>query len=458
MAEFKYCNYPLNDFDGYIPYIVTGKITKDDVAAINNDSNKKLLILKNTVNQDSQIIGKISKEKALFSVLGGLDYLQKNKYRHPHYLKRTINSPKVLSEIIKLFEQIESKLRPFWNDTEKCLYVYKTLVEKCHYQYDGEAENETLDGNDYKVIKSLSGLLFDRLVCVGFALAFKEEMDRLGIPCYYQSYQNHHAWNVVKLEGAYRGIDLTWDCYHKKNNKCTFNYFGRTPKFYENKHHCLDNEPEERKFNLVPFQDEELKSHLKNIGEELVKTFPLKTFENIKGETIKYYNVVEEDYTKYYIDFFGKLVVVYLQDQIMPDSGLTIENIEKALTNDGFIGLKPENKTPDYNLYQRSDGSTFLISKEFNHQKNVAEFCYLDIVNQNNANQIRRSFILSENNLAEITDETIKLYIADELLSKKRLESKLKDFNGYVGYIGQDYKKHYSPKFEQELNIQGHRR
>lgn len=458
MADFKYCSSFVNNYSEYAPYIVTGKITEEDVEMINNASNKKLLIMQNTANQDSKIISKISKDKALFSILDGIDYLKITKYRMPHYIKRTINSPLVLSKIIEFFEQIESKIRPSWDDTEKCLYVYKTIAEHFHYQYDDEPENEMIDGNNYKVVKSLSGLLYNRLVCVGFSIVFKEAMDRLGIPCYYQNYQNHHSWNIVKLDGKYRAVDLTWESCNKQKGHCGFIYFGRDSKFYENKHHNLENEPEETKFNLTPFTDEELIPHIKNIKNEISKTFSLKTFENEKGETIKYYNVKEDKYTKYYIDLFGKLVVVYLSDEIMPSRGLTISSIVSALNNDGYIGPKPENKPAEFNFFQRRDGTTFLISKTQAVQKNAHEFCYLDIINENGVDKIRRSYILSENNLFNITDEKIKLYIANKLLTQERLNRKLESFNGYVGYLGSNYQMYYSKSFEESLNISNHRR
>ena len=460
MAEFKYYNHDLKISSTYAPYIVTGKITEDDVEMLNNSGNQKILIMLNTAGQDSKIISKISKNKAIFSILGGLDYLKISKYRDPYYIKRTIMSPLVLSSIIKQFEQIESKIRPTWDDTEKSLFVYKTMTKMYHYRYEGESKYEQIDGNTYEVIRSLSGMLYNRLVCVGFALAFKEEMDRLGIPCYYQNKRNHHAWNIVKLDGEYRGIDLTWECFNKKNNRCTFRCFGRDPKFYENKHHNLNEEQEEINFTLTPFTDEELKSHLQNVSEELTKTFSLKTFENSEGKKIKYYiTEVGDKYTKYYIDLFGKLVVVYLPNQILPKDGLTISNIEKAITNEGYIGPKPAEAKTKYNLFTRTDGTSFLITPSDRKKKNLGEFCYLDIIqNSQGEDVIRRSFILSENDLTKFKNESQKELIASTLLSSKRLEKKLMSFNGYVGYIGDDFQIYYDKTIETSLNIQGRRR
>ena len=72
MAEFKYYNHELKISSNYAPYFVTGKITEDDVEMLNNSGNQKILIMLNTAGQDSKIISKISKNKAIFSILGGL--------------------------------------------------------------------------------------------------------------------------------------------------------------------------------------------------------------------------------------------------------------------------------------------------------------------------------------------------------------------------------------------------
>ena len=42
MAEFKYYNHDLKISSTYAPYIVTGKITEDDVEMLNNSENQKI--------------------------------------------------------------------------------------------------------------------------------------------------------------------------------------------------------------------------------------------------------------------------------------------------------------------------------------------------------------------------------------------------------------------------------
>ena len=50
-------------------------------------------------------------------------------------------------------------------------------------------------------------------VCAGYARAFQLIMQKLKIPTYYVLgfAKEDHAWNIVKLNGRYYNVDLTWD-------------------------------------------------------------------------------------------------------------------------------------------------------------------------------------------------------------------------------------------------------
>ncbi len=71
-----------------------------------------------------------------------------------------------------------------------------------------------------------SALVGGRSVCAGYARAFQYMMQQLGIPCYYcTGYAGEdHAWNIVKIDGIYRNVDVTWD----DTEEPTYNYFNKT--------------------------------------------------------------------------------------------------------------------------------------------------------------------------------------------------------------------------------------
>ncbi len=273
--------YQTND----IIMLVKGEITEKDVSYLNGLNKKIILVLKNTKGQNSQIIKKLNGDNITFSVLGGLDYNSQKKFRSYDYVSRTLNSPQVLAKIIEEYEAIERGIDPSWDDTLKCAYVYKTLTEKLHYKYNNEETYCRIGSHTYEVTRSLSGIIFGRLVCSGFALVFKEAMDRLGITCIYQNKKGRHSWDIVKLAGAYRGIELTWECYSKENNSCSFDYFGLNPNFYQESSHDISNDKDETMYPLKPFQQSEIQEIIKKVNKGLIKEEPF--FEIINNDGIK---------------------------------------------------------------------------------------------------------------------------------------------------------------------------
>lgn len=57
-------------------------------------------------------------------------------------------------------------------------------------------------------------LVLKKAVCAGYASAFLYLMQQLGIECMYVrgncSGEGRHGWNIVKLEGDYYHVDVTW--------------------------------------------------------------------------------------------------------------------------------------------------------------------------------------------------------------------------------------------------------
>lgn len=73
-----------------------------------------------------------------------------------------------------------------------------------------------------RAYESISGLVYnngsDGPVCEGYARAFKVICDKIGIPCVLSSGlandgsgSDNHMWNLVQLNGAWYGVDSTWN-------------------------------------------------------------------------------------------------------------------------------------------------------------------------------------------------------------------------------------------------------
>lgn len=112
-------------------------------------------------------------------------------------------------------ESILAAARALSGDLEKEKYVHDVLLRLV--RYDAAAKMGQ---------SAYSAMVEGESVCAGYARAFQYLLQQLGIPCYYctgYSGQNH-AWNIVKLDGVYRNVDVTWD----DTEPSTQDYFNRT--------------------------------------------------------------------------------------------------------------------------------------------------------------------------------------------------------------------------------------
>lgn len=105
----------------------------------------------------------------------------------------------IRSEISEETEKILLHIRHDMNDFEKVMTVHDYMV--LNYQYD-----TTGIVNDITIMNGKKGM------CMSYAFAFNHIMNQLGIESTYVSSEAmHHAWNLVKIDGNWYHIDVTWD-------------------------------------------------------------------------------------------------------------------------------------------------------------------------------------------------------------------------------------------------------
>lgn len=118
-----------------------------------------------------------------------------------------------------------------YTEVEKVLFVYKYLGKRVKYDYiiaglDNEARNLCDKDSIYDV------LFKNRGVCSGIATTFRVIMDELGIECYCIDSRTHQ-WNIIKINGYWYHLDLTWDLDNIKNNQ-ELQYFLKSANFMLN--------------------------------------------------------------------------------------------------------------------------------------------------------------------------------------------------------------------------------
>ena len=390
---------------------------KNDIASIhqivNEYPNEKIVIeIKNTIGQSADELRKIAQmyPQVRFSVIGGLDYTKKKKFDRPNYKARTIYNPMELSEIVKFYESIERGIGIDWNETQKAMYVYREICNYMNY-----AEN-VVNGKD--CARGIGGVLYRKAVCSGFAMIYKEALDRLRIENYYQNVQGHHSWNIAKLDGKYRALELTWDCSRKSKKGCEFRYFNRDRNFYNNEHHNIYDEPDERIFPIEPFSQEELKQAYKVINKP--KVVEIKTKKSRKAEISAEFNIRRN----------GEVCHAHTEQ-----------------TN-GMISLVTNDNKQNYKSFRRADGTSFCLLRGEDRVQGLHMF----IILEHKERKLVASYIFSEMPLVGLEPQYDDV-IANGLLSSSRIKRKIEQFNGYVGYFGKNREIYYSPEVEKKLNI-----
>lgn len=113
-----------------------------------------------------------------------------------------------IQKIDRAVAEILGQVSDGMSDEEKALVVHEFFASQYEYDYDNYLAN-TIPDDSYR-----SGGLFTTKtgVCQAYAYGYKYIMNMLGMECHVTtSDQMNHAWNIIKVDGAYYHVDCTWD-------------------------------------------------------------------------------------------------------------------------------------------------------------------------------------------------------------------------------------------------------
>ena len=125
-------------------------------------------------------------------------------------------------------DSILEQAMKFEKDIDKIKYCHDFLTMYCTYNL-----------NEPYSQSSFSAICKGQTVCAGFSYSFQYLMQRLGIPCTVvrgtgqgsgMSAPESHVWNLVKIDGAYYEMDVTWNNPIPKRtpHRYSYNYFNIT--------------------------------------------------------------------------------------------------------------------------------------------------------------------------------------------------------------------------------------
>jgi hypothetical protein len=165
----------------------------------------------------------------------------------PNYWMDAAEQQKRMSAVNDETDRLLANITPDMGDFDVALRIYELLAEEMDYdsialerQERWEAELRRLKQVETVPddLRSIYGALVQKKsVCAGYAVAYQYLLQKLGIECLYVrgncTSGGAHAWNIVKLEGQYYHVDVTWgdgsntDA-RKHRAEISYNYFGLT--------------------------------------------------------------------------------------------------------------------------------------------------------------------------------------------------------------------------------------
>ena len=427
-------------------YTVKRPLVKSDLKFINNLPDGSTIEFRNTVGLNKDIIKEI-KPSIKIRIIGGLDEKEKPKFKTEKYYKWTIYSPLEVYKIIEKMESIESGIDSSWNDLERAMYIYKNLCEGMKYDHI----DAPVEGRD--INRGLLGLITGHAVCVGFAMIYKEMLDRQGIECLYQNKKYHHAWNLVKINGRLIPVDLTWDNTENEdeNNRCDFKYFGRDKNFFHDENHKVTDEPVYKTSILTEKEFNDAYSNV--VASKNIKA-KAKKYNTKYGIQIEYLVVKEGKFKRCFISDGKTMKTVIFDDTINLKNILnynlfTYNKYKFMFTKNESAKQEMHDKNDKIKLFTRADGSCFLVKSIRRSTRGTIEQQYIDFEKKH----LYGYTIFSEDDLTKISKEH-EFGVANYLLSKARVKEKATKFNGYIGFIeltNGRFKKYVNVETEEQI-------
>lgn len=233
--------------EAYETYAVSDRmrLKEDILVALQEDAERLNISSYNLTLEDSNEISAIYAEilnehPELFYVEASYNFLvqtNSNKivYIVFHYTTRSQEEKQQLAEKVKT---ATSFVKPYMKDEEKTLVLHDYLAQDCAYAY-AEYLAGTLNDCEH-VYNAYGALVNGKAVCQGYAEAYRVLLSAVGIDSEIcaSHYTMNHAWNVVRIDGSWYHVDVTWeDPVWNREGRSLHTYFLLSDDEMQNREH-----------------------------------------------------------------------------------------------------------------------------------------------------------------------------------------------------------------------------
>ena len=426
-----------------------------------------------------------------------------------YYNSAVIYTKNETIKILEEIEKIEEGINKNWSDIQKLIYVYDRLKTGIMYdpKFEQKVSSETrsLRGLITKqtVCAGYAIILKEFMDRNNISCEYVEghtKIDANG------KRTGGHAWNIINIGDKKYPIDLTWDNTKFRAGKSkSFDWLGQDISTFSKTHHP---NPEEKtqdyEHTLSQIDPQLVKQIYSQIGAWRARDYRSTTYNGIRKDGSKFIVAQIGDstinnvtyYRYYYVEIskdgeeqlplilYSDTNITHLVDcknfgkHIPPNYEETIDNILFSRENIAnsiakktyYIGKvrksEVENKIelvsscqeiqkPEYkrNLFvyptkrfSRSDGSVFIAQQMFNVPRktngiDVMRYDLFETIKENGKSILKRNTVYTERNFFEDTRQSM----IDDYLSRERLDRKVYETGGYIGYYDANGIKTYNP-------------
>ena len=137
----------------------------------------------------------------------------------PVYLYSSAETAKLQRELHAAADRIiRERINEHQSEYDKVLQLHDYLKMHVQYDYDNARSARVTNAKVAAAHNIVGPLLYGKCVCEGYAKAFKFLCDKVGVECWVVSGKGNsslesgpHAWNIVRINGYYHHVDVTWD-------------------------------------------------------------------------------------------------------------------------------------------------------------------------------------------------------------------------------------------------------
>lgn len=473
----------------------------------NQYPNSKILVeVQNTKGMTSSMIRQLGSNVAI-RIAGGFDEdrCKNGHFTGNGYTESVIYTRNETIKILEEIERIESGLNKNWSDIQKLLYVYDRL--KTGIMYDPKFEQKlsseirSLRGLITKqtVCAGYALILKEFMDRNGISCEYAEGYTKA-------NGTGGHSWNIVNIGGKKYPIDLTWDNTTFRSGKSnSFDWLGKDIPTFSRSHHPVPGEKtQDYEHTLSQIYPQLVKQIYSQMGVGRARDYRSTTYYGTRKDGSRYIVAQIGDntinnvtyYRYYYVEIskdgkkqlplilYSDTNVTHLVDcknfgkPIPPNYEEAVDNILFSRENIAdsiakktyYIGRvrksevgnkfelvssyqeipKPEEKRNLFvyptKRFTRSDGSVFIAQQMFDttHKANgidVMRYDIFEMVNENGKEVLKRNTVFTERNFFKDTRQSM----VDDYLSRERLDRKVGEAGGYIGYYDANGIRTYNP-------------